>query len=124
MLDEAFDNSADVLTAEDVEAGGVPMAVNDVGIVQMEKGAYIAAAVPIEIDLLDSVNVGMAANAAFAAVAFEAGNGFAAGVDFGFGGRGDASAAGFLGGAGVFFFEVGGGYEWGFVLHRRLAGGG
>lgn len=92
LLDEIFDDGADVLAAGHVEGGGAGVAVKGVRVVDLEEAADIVCAVPPEIGAFDFIEGGMAAERAFAAVTFEGRVGGAAFGDFGFGSAGEASA--------------------------------
>src|SRR5215469_2964297 len=134
VLDEAFGDEADVLAAENVEARGASVAVESVGVFEMEVTADEVGAIPLEIGGFDGVEVRAATDLAFAAVALKVWNGCGAFGHFGLGsgaeaacglgkrGRGiSRSAPGFC----LSFFGVGlfAGDEREFVFERSVTGG-
>lgn len=136
MLDELLDNPAGVLAAKDVKASGAGVPVDGIGVCELEIAANEVDFLPLQIKLLDVIDVGAAADLAFAAVAFEAGDGGVAFGDLCLGGAAERSASGRgrgeaggdllgdLGGALLCFgFSLGLGLgladEWGLVGDRR-----
>ena len=83
LLDEILDNDADVLAAECVEACRANVTVEGVGVADAVKKADKVAPIPPEIFVFNEVDIGAAADLAFAAMAFEAGDGCDALSDFG-----------------------------------------
>ena len=94
MLDELFDHPAGVLSSKDVEASGTGVAVDGIGVGELEIAANEVDSLPLQIKLFDVVDVRAAADLAFAAVAFEAGDGGDAFGDFCFGSAAERSASG------------------------------
>lgn len=93
LLDELFDDPAGVLPAEGVEARGASVAIERICICELEIAANVIDAFPLEIDLFDEVDVGAAADLAFAAVTVEAGGGGVAFGDLSLGGAAKRSAS-------------------------------
>lgn len=101
LLDKLFDDPADVLAAGLVEGGGAGVAVESLG-VELEVFGDEFDGIPAEVSLFNGVEVRAAADPAFAAVAFEAGEGGDAFGDFGLSGAAERAACrrgrGMLGG--------------------------
>lgn len=138
LLDELFDHPAGVLAAKDVEASGAGVSVEGIGVGELEIAANEVDSLPLQIKLFDVIDVRAAADLAFAAVAFEAGDSGDAFGDFRLGGAAERSASGrgrgeagggLLGGFGgallCFGFGLGLGLgfadEWGLVVGRGKA---
>jgi hypothetical protein len=94
FFDEAFDDDADILAANNVEASGAGVTVDGIRICKLEIAASGDDVLPVEVGRFDGVIVGMAADLAFAAVAFEAGDGGVAFGGFGLGGAAERAASG------------------------------
>lgn len=93
FFDEALDHDADILSAQDVEASGAGVTVEGIRICKLEIAASGDDVLPVEVGLFNGVKIGMAADLAFAAVAFEAGDGGVALGDFGPGGAAERAAS-------------------------------
>ena len=137
LLDELFDDPAGVLAAKNVEAGGAGVTVERIRVRELEIAANEVDTLPLQVNLFDVIDIRAAADLAFAAVAFEAGDGGDAFGDFCLGsaaersasGRGRGEAGGVLdgfGGAPLCFgfglrFGLGFADEWGLVVGRGKA---
>jgi hypothetical protein len=94
FFDEALDDDTDILSAQNVEASGAGVSVDGIRICELEIAASGDDVLPVEVGCFDGVIVGMAADLAFAAVAFEAGDGGVALGGFGLGGAAERAASG------------------------------
>lgn len=77
LLDQMLESHVDIGAAPDVEAGGVSVAVNGHGIVQLEEATDPIGVVPMEEKLFDGFAFGVLTDEALAAVTIERDGGFA-----------------------------------------------
>lgn len=94
LLDELFDDPASVLAAKNIEASGAGVTINGICICELEITANEVDALPLDVRLLDKIDVRAAAELAFAAMAFKAGDGGFAFGDFRFGGARERATRG------------------------------
>lgn len=90
VFEDGFDDAAKILAAKFVEAGGAGVAVNGLAIPEIVGAADVIGADPVDVIAFEGGAIGVAADEAFAGVAFGIGIGFGRRDTFeGLVGRGD-----------------------------------